>query len=74
LVGLYNSTVFPRNQWLHVYVELPANNTGSIYFGNRYSFDEPITGKLAAIQFYNRALSSTEIKQNFEAIRGRYGI
>lgn len=74
LVGLYNSTVFPRNQWLHIYIELPANNTGSIYFGNRYSFDEPITGRLAAIQFYNRPLSSTEIKQNFEAVRGRYGI
>jgi hypothetical protein len=74
LVGLYNSTVFPRNQWLHVYVELPANNTGSIYFGNRYSFDEPITGRLAAIQFYDRSLLSTEIKQNFEAIRGRYGV
>jgi hypothetical protein len=72
LVGLYNSTVFPRNQWLHVYCELPANNTGSIFFGNRFSFDEPITGRLAAIQFYNRVLEPFEIQQNYDAMRGRY--
>ena len=72
LVGLDNTTVFPRNQWLHVYCELPANNTGSIFFGNRFSFDEPITGRLAYVQFYNRALESFEIQQNYDAMRGRY--
>ncbi len=72
LVGLYNSTVFPRNQWLHVYMELPADNTGSIFFGNRFSFDEPITGRLSAVQFYNRQLLPFEIQQNYDAMRGRY--
>ena len=72
LVGLYNSTVFPRNQWLHVYCELPANNTGSIFFGNRFSFDEPITGRLAYVNFYNRVLEPFEIQQNYDAMRGRY--
>lgn len=31
-------------------------------------------GYTAAVQLYNRALSESEIKQNFEALRGRYGI
>lgn len=32
------------------------------------------TGKLAQLSVYNRALSATEITQNFNALRGRYGI
>ncbi len=70
--GSNNSTVFPRNQWLHVYCELTNNGTGEIFFGNRYTFNEPFTGRLAAIQFYNRALEPFEIQQNYDAMRGRY--
>jgi len=33
-----------------------------------------ITGRIPIIQLYNRALSQTEINQNFNALRGRYGI
>lgn len=72
VVGLSNTTIFPRNQWLHIYLELPANNTGSIYFGNRFSFNEPLRGRLSNIQFYDRQLSASEIKQNYDAFRGRY--
>lgn len=32
------------------------------------------TGKLATFVAYNRALTANEIQQNFEALRGRYGI
>jgi hypothetical protein len=31
-------------------------------------------GNLSSVQLYNRALSSTEIQQNFNATRSRYGI
>jgi len=31
-------------------------------------------GKLGYLSLYNRALSAVEIQQNFEALRGRYGI
>ena len=33
-----------------------------------------LTGNVSCVQIYNRALSTTEIKQNFNAHRGRYGI
>lgn len=72
VVGLSNTTIFPRNQWLHIYIELPANNTGAIYFGNRFSLNEPLNGRLSNIQFYNRQLTASEIKQNYDAFRGRY--
>jgi hypothetical protein len=32
------------------------------------------SGKYGSFQVYNRALTPAEIKQNFEAMRGRYGI
>ena len=70
--GSNNSTVFPRNQWLHVYCELTTSATGEISFGNRYTYNEPFTGRLAAIQFYNRPLEPFEIQQNYDAMRGRY--
>jgi hypothetical protein len=31
-------------------------------------------GNISQASIYNRALTATEIKQNFEAVRGRYGI
>jgi len=67
-----NTTVYPRNQWLHIYCELSTTGTGEIFFGNRFSFNEPFTGRLSSIQFYNRSLSLSEIRQNFNALRGRY--
>ena len=32
------------------------------------------TGKISGVKIYNRALTSAEVKQNFDAQRGRYGI
>ena len=34
----------------------------------------PINGRIANTQIYNRALSAAEISQNFNALRGRYGL
>ena len=72
VADLSNTTVFPRNTWLHIYMELPSSSSGILYFGNRYSFDEPLAGRLATIQFYDRQLLPFEIQQNYDAMRGRY--
>jgi len=34
----------------------------------------PVKGNISLVRFYNRALSATEVLQNFNALRGRYGI
>jgi hypothetical protein len=39
-----------------------------------YGADAYLSANIYAYKIYNRALSAAEIKQNFEAIRGRYGI
>lgn len=31
-------------------------------------------GQIAVVQYYDRALTATEVAQNFQALRGRYGI
>ena len=35
---------------------------------------ETLTGRVATARVYNRALSAAEIQQNFNALRGRFGI
>ena len=35
---------------------------------------EPFQGNISQVSIYNRALSAAEIKQNFNSLRGRYGI
>jgi hypothetical protein len=44
-----------------------------IHFGKRLSGGY-WKGNISNIKIYNRALTATEVKQNFEALRGRYGI
>jgi hypothetical protein len=41
---------------------------------NNLSFSEPYNGNIAQASIYNRALSAAEVSQNFNALRGRYGI
>jgi hypothetical protein len=44
------------------------------FFGCQCQLSEKVAGKYAHISYYNRALSATEIQQNFNALRGRFGI
>jgi hypothetical protein len=72
--GLSNTTLFERNKWLHVYLELTTIGTGDIHIFSRYTNNELLTGNVSQVQIYNRVLSQQEISQNFNATRGRYGI
>lgn len=84
------SAVLYTNQWFRVcYIknsDLWVNGTqyfgtgtdrpyGRLKFGNsRSNVNSLLNGRFGPIKIYNRNLSPAEIKQNFEAIRGRYGI
>jgi hypothetical protein len=52
-----------------------ALSTSTFAFGN-YSIlnTQRLTGNIAQVSIYNRALTPQEILQNFNATRGRYGI
>ena len=48
---------------------------GSTTVGGYFNVSQPWTnGKISSTMIYNRALTADEIKQNFNALRGRYGI
>ena len=49
-----------------------ANNP--VYIGKNASGNEPFEGKLGSMRVYNRTLTASEIQQNFNALRGRFGI
>lgn len=67
-------SLLPVDQWFHLYIQANANYTSTINFMSRVSNNENLGGRISNIQIYNRALTSTEILQNFNATRARFGI
>jgi hypothetical protein len=49
-------------------------NNGKITIGTEYHGGTHFTGEIYDTKIYNRVLSDDEVKQNFEALRGRFGI
>lgn len=48
--------------------------TNTLQIGSILSSSSLINGNVASAQLYNRALSDNEIRQNFNALRGRYNV
>jgi hypothetical protein len=53
---------------------IDTSNTQPYTVGYSNQFYSALNGRVAINGFYNRALSNTEILQNFNATRGRFGI
>jgi hypothetical protein len=51
-----------------------APASGDLYVGSLSPGSEPFNGSIASAQIYNRALTALEVQQNFNALRGRYGV
>lgn len=51
-----------------------VNGGFNFCFGRDYASSRYFNGKISSGKLYNRALSADEVKQNFNALRGRYGI
>jgi hypothetical protein len=52
----------------------PTVNTGGIRLMRRWDYDEYWGGHLSTVKIYNRALTSQEILQNYNATKGRFGL
>jgi hypothetical protein len=67
---LSSSTVTPTNP--------PNDNVFPISIGRRFynsdPFNRTFNGFIPVVQIYTRALTAAEVLQNFNALRGRYGI
>jgi hypothetical protein len=53
--------------------DIRTDSATPLYLGGYWS-GEYFNGRISNAQLYNRALTTTELTQNFNALRGRYGI
>ena len=51
-----------------------GNQLSGIILGARYSLTEYLIGSIQSVHIYNRALSAEEIRQNYKATKGRFGL
>jgi hypothetical protein len=52
-----------------------SSPTSPLYLGQRVgATSNRFAGKMGPIRLYSRALSADEVSQNFNAVRGRYGL
>jgi hypothetical protein len=82
------STFDPTDQFLRLYIDGSLNATGSTaitsfvttgsymqtYLGGRSGGNQPTEGKISQAQLYTRALSASEVLQNYNATRHRFGL
>ena len=59
-INNWNADINPSTQFIHI--------------GNEQQDNYPFSGKMANFIVYNRDITAAEVKQNFDAIRGRFGI
>jgi hypothetical protein len=56
------------------YTNLRVFNYNTLQIGSTIDLNHRLGGQFGSIRIYKKALTQQEIKQNFEATRGRYGI
>jgi hypothetical protein len=62
------------NQWINITVIAGTPATDDINLFSRFSDNEGYDVTFGVAMIYNRVISESENKKNFEALRGRYGI
>ena len=72
---LYVNGVYRDQQALSGITQTRTENTNAITVGRRATGTGPShDGNISVVKVYSRALTDSEILQNFNALRGRYGI
>jgi hypothetical protein len=52
----------------------PSSNGFGYYIGNSWGNGQFVYGDYGVVKMYNRAMTSTEVSANFNAIRATYGL
>ena len=68
-----NATCYKNGLQTSQTVSSNFGSASTIYLGTRL-LNNYWNGNIAQVSIYNRALTATEVQQNFNALRGRYGI
>jgi hypothetical protein len=51
-----------------------ASDTGDLSIGKDEDHSRYLNGSITIAQFYNRALTAAEVRQNYHATKGRFGL
>ena len=70
-VSFYVNGIFDVTLTYNFNSNLSSTN---VDIGNSSRNSYPFNGNISNVQIYNRGLSAAEVSQNFNALRGRYGI
>jgi hypothetical protein len=81
VVGIYNDSL----KFKYLYINGSLNNSASTtvkidwpnsatWIGLRLNSAEPLNGRIALVHLHNRALSSSEVLQNYNATKTRFGL
>jgi hypothetical protein len=72
----YKNGIEDPNSPVNASIVNPLSYNGPFYIGVRNPTTDQrfFDGRIGAVQIYNRALTAQEVTQNFNALRGRYGI
>ena len=68
-----NGVLQTTNNSVTMLTSVPTNLV-ELTIGKLTNYTSFTTGNISSTQIYNRALSATEVSQNFNALRGRFGI
>ena len=75
--GLGTNETFNLNEWIHVAVtgiEVDSTDGAAHHIGQNNNNTNEFTGRIANLKVYDRELTATEVKQNYDALRGRFGL
>jgi hypothetical protein len=69
-----NGNLVNESDWVDASIN--QNRTNSVFLGGGiYTWNTAYwSGRITKVKLYNKALTTNEVKQNFEAFRGRFGI
>ena len=70
------TTMYKNNTIINQTTTTPATSVATNFvIGNRDpGYDRGFGGSIAIVKFYNQVLSSSEILQNYNALKGRFGL
>jgi hypothetical protein len=66
---LQSTTTFPVAT-----ISINTGNGATNYIGNIFNASIPLNGSVAITQIYNKVLSQSEINQNYNALKSRFGL
>ena len=65
------------NEWIHIAVTgITVNSTdgGAHHIGQNNNNTNDFAGRIANLKVYNRELTATEVKQNYNSLKSRFGL